>query len=278
MREQVDISKYSDSELDIVNCLINGRNETNIKSAKNYFEKGLSKSKEIFKTSQIAHSLYLECLLEFADIEYDIQKRTTLWGKLFKKLIDFLNQYPDNEEIVEHCSDIIVSYIQEPFISKDFQLLKKGLSILKGKIDSLIVNKGISNSAQLLVKKAAILRHFSSYQVTPEAQKLMLEQALRCVEKSISISDQTWYSFLELGNCYWKSSDFEKNLKSFNEKILQAEDAFLQSQDLKYTIQNTLAIVAYIRTPIRQHRFFQHSNFTKELKRTGGDFCKTLTS
>lgn len=242
MREQTDISKYSESELDIVNCLINGRNETESKKAKEYFEKGLSKSKEILKTSKIGHSLYLECLSEQSIIEYDIKKRTVLWEKLYKKTLDFLNQYSENEDTVEHCSDIIISYIHEPFIAKDYQLLKKGLSVIKGKLDSLITFKGIVNSSSLLVKKSAILRNFSSFQATPEAQRLMLEQAIRCVEKSIYTSGQTWFSFLELGHCQYKLSDFEKSLKSFNEKIAQAESAYLQSQNLLCTIQNTLAL------------------------------------
>ncbi len=242
MREQIDISNYSESELDIVNCLINARNEADTKLAKNYLELGMSKSKESFNTSKIAHALYLECLLELSTIEYDIKKRAILWDKLFKKTIDFINQYSENEETVVHCSDIIVSYIHEPFISKDFHLLKKGLSIIKSKLDALISLKGINNSSSLLVKKAAILRNFSSFQPTQEAQKSMLEQAIRCVEKSLSGSDHTWFSLLELGHCHLKSSNFEKTLKSFNEKISQAENAYLQSQDLLCTIQNTLAL------------------------------------
>jgi hypothetical protein len=242
MREQTDISQYSESELDIVNNLINGRNDTNINSAKKHFDKALAQSKGIFKTSKIGHSLYLESLSELADIEYDIQKRAFLWDKLFKKLLDFLNQFSNNEEIVLHCADIIIAYVQEPFIGKDFHLLKSALGILKGKVDSLIDKRGISSSSELLVKKAAILRNFSKYQTTSEAQKLMVQQALRCVEKSISISPDPWYSYLELGNCQWRYSDFEKRIQGFNERISLAENAYLQSQDLKYTIHNTLAL------------------------------------
>ena len=242
MREQITISNFSASELDVVNHLINGRNEKNIKLSKKHFENGLAKSKEIFSTSDFASSLYLECLTELVDNEYDIQKRAALWSQILKKVLDFLNQYPKNEENLEHCCDTIISYIQEPFINIDFQSLKKILSILKGKLDSLINYKGIENCSKLLVKKAAILRNFSSHQATPESQKSMLEQALRCVEKSILISGDKWYSYLELGNCYLKYSNYEKNQKTFNKKISDAENAYLKSQDLEYTIHNTLAL------------------------------------
>lgn len=245
MREQSDILQYSESELDIGNNLINGRNDTNVNSAKRYFEKALIQSKDIFKTSKIGHSLYLESLSELADIEYDIQKRAHLWDKLFKKVLNFLNQHSDNEETILHCADIIIDYIKEPFVGKDFQLLKNGLSILKGKVDSLIIKRGITNSAELLIKKSAILRHSSKYQTTPEKQKLMAEQALRCIEKAISISSDTWHSYLELGNCQWRYSDFEKKLQFFNERISHAESAFLQSQGLKCTIHNTLTLCRF---------------------------------
>lgn len=281
MTEQIDISHYTESELDIVNNLINGRNDTNINSAKKYFDKALAQSKEIFKTSKIGHSLYLESLSELADIEYDIQKRASLWGKLFKKILDFLNQYPDNEETVLHCADIIIAYIQEPFVGKDFQLLKNGLGILKGKVDTLIAKKGINNSPELLIKKSAILRNFSKYQTTSESQKLMIEQALRCVEKAIYISSDTWYSYLELGNCHWRYSDFEKNIQLFNERIALAENAYMQSQDLKYTIHNTLALCrlyketfqtapflyafkTYERIEYNRRRFLQNSYYLAE--------------
>lgn len=242
MRKEDDRLEYSDDELDVVNHLINGRNNNDIKSAKSSFEKAFNKSKSILSTSKIGRALYLESLSELADNEYEIKKRAALWNKLFSKAIDFLNLDPTNEETVIHCSDIIISFIKEPFISKDFHLIKKALSILKGKLDSIIKHKGISNSASILVTKASVLRNFSSYQTTPESQKSMLEEAFKCINKSISISDNTWYAFLELGNCYWRSSNFEKKLEDYNNKIMSAEAAYLQSQNIKLTIQNTLPL------------------------------------
>ena len=242
MRKEDNILQYTDDELDVVNHLINGRNDIDVKSAKISFEKALNKSKTILLNSKIGKALYLESLSELAEAEYDIRKRTALWNKLFVKAIDFLNLDSTNEETVIHCSDIIISFIKEPFITKEFHNIKNALGILKGKLDSLITHKGILNSSGILVKKATILRIFSSYQATPEAQKLMLEEAFRCINKSISISDNTWYAFLELGNCYWRSSNFEKNLENYNNKIMLAENAYIQSQNIQTTIQNTLPL------------------------------------
>lgn len=201
---------YTDCEAEIVDCLINGRNDINANHAKNYFDQALNKAKNIFSTSQIAHGLYLESLSELAAIEYDINKRTSLWLLLYNKTIDFLNLYPLNEDLVVLCANKIVSYIKEPFINKDFQSQNKALNILKGKLNSLITHKGVANSCQLLVSKAAVLRSHSYNQTTQESKKLMLEEAIRCVQKSLSISE-TWFGFLELGNCFWAVSNFEKN-------------------------------------------------------------------
>ena len=239
---QINISNYSESEIIIINCLINGRNEKDINIAKKYFNKASSKSEAIFKESNLAYSLYIESICELANIEYDYQKRIILWEKFIKTIIVLLNQYSENEDLILHCSDSFINYIQEQYVSKDIQLLKILFNILIGKIDNLIDFKKITNCSHLLVKKAAILRNFSNYQVTQLSRQKMLEQAHRCIDKSMSIDIPTWYSLLEKGKYFLYSSIFEKKIETYNEKILQAESLFIQSQDLKCTIHNTLAL------------------------------------
>src|SRR6185436_21145354 len=131
MRDFNDITKYSDDDLDIINYLINGRNEINTEKAKLFFERGLSKSKGNFKVSRISHSLYIECLIELACIENNIKKRTSIWNDIIKKIFDLLNEYSDNEDTVEYCTDAVIEYIRDPFVFKDFNLRKKILSVVK---------------------------------------------------------------------------------------------------------------------------------------------------
>lgn len=234
--------EYSEQESEIVDLIFNGRTELNIHVAKKYFEEAKKKSEYIFNNSEISYSLFLNALTELADIESNIQKRILLWQQLITKTIVFLNQYPTNEELLISGSDILSSYINEQFLNKDFALVKKALTILKSKIDQLISIKGLSNCPHLLIKKASSLRNYSRFQPTKELQIETLNQAKRCVEKSISIDDSRWYTYLELGNCFLKASHHETKLSSFNELIKKAEESFKNSQSLLPTVNNTLAL------------------------------------
>lgn len=235
-------SQYSESENEIVDFLIEGRGNVDVNSARTLFSTALSRSESIIGLSKIAHQLYLECLLELADLEYRLPERTVLWGKLVQKCSQFIEEFSEDEETVLHCSDIVILCIQEQFVEFETNVLRRALVRTREKLDSLIVVKGVSNSASLLSKKASILRHLRPFQVTSEAEKNILIQALKCVQKSVTVLDSEWYSHLELGNCYWELLDYEKNVKSFNEKIEMAEAAYLASLNLKITIQNTLTL------------------------------------
>jgi tetratricopeptide (TPR) repeat protein len=239
-------SAYTEIETEIINSLINGRNAFNAKIAKGYFDQALQKSRSIFKSSQIAHSLYLESLAELAGIEYEIRKRTDLWKQLFEKIIEFINLFPSNENLLLNCADNLISYIKEPFISKDPQSQKRALIILKSKIDGLITMNGLEVSGHVLVTKATVLRHLAFYESTPDAQKQIFDKAVRCVVKSLSLK-QTWFGFLELGNCYWGMSNFEKKLESYSDKLRLSEEAFKNSQDILHTVQNTLALCDFFK-------------------------------
>lgn len=237
-----DISRYSDSELDVVNCIINGRNDINVKNAINFFQDAFKKSKELTGSPEIFCSLQLESLFELATIEYDVKRRYLLWDRLLKTALLFLNKYPQHKEIVIHCTNIVISYIQEPFLYKEYLQIKHGLTVLIGKIDSLIKSKGVLNCAELLTAKSRVLRCLSNYQTNSELEKITNEKAIRCIEKSLDIDDTIWYSHLELGKCHWRSSVFEKQIGLYNKKISLAELAYKKSQEIETTIQNTLAL------------------------------------
>jgi len=260
MKAHSDISKYSESEQDIVNHLINGRNSTNISLAINYFKQALTKSKKILRTSKIGKSLYLESMVELANNEPDIKNRTSLWEELFEKIIIFLNDNNNTQDNLVHFTDLLTSYTQEAYIHKDYHTVKKGMIILKSKIDASIKYFGIENSTEVLIKKATILRNFSLYQPTIVSKKTMLNQALRCAEKAISNSKKNWYSYLELGRIYWLSSNYEKNIKLFNEKIILAEKNFKLSQNLKCTIENTLSLCQLYKQTFQTSPFLTEFN------------------
>jgi tetratricopeptide (TPR) repeat protein len=242
MYDQNTKASYSPEEEVVVDFLINGRNELNLRDAKKKFHHALNKANEILKTSNIGYSLYLSSLFELTNIEYQNKERKSLWDKLCHKVAVFLDIDPQNEVTVRHCSDILTSYIQEQYIDKDFAFIKKLFSRLIGKINDLIKNKGVASSSELFVTKASLLRHFSSMQATMESQKQMMDEAIRCIEKSLAINEDTWFSYVELGNCHWKMANFEKKLENFNDKISLAESAYVKSQSIYYSVHNILPL------------------------------------
>ncbi|AXG69632.1 hypothetical protein KORDIASMS9_01857 [Kordia sp. SMS9] len=274
MQNYLAVSELSDIELDIINNLINGRNENDSIRAKSYFRNSFTKSEGILKTSKISQSLYLESLSELAKVEYNAKERTLTWNLLLKKLRDFSNSSPKSENTIMICCDSIISYIQEPFIDKDNQLIRKTLTMLKGKIDSIIKDKGVLQSAELLIKKAAILRHFAYFQVTNDSKKIAIEQALRCVEKSISISDETWYAYNELGNCYRQFSNFAKKIFIYNERIGLAEESLKHSQHIEITVHNTIALCILYKETYQTAPFIEAFKTYEKIEKNRRRFLK----
>ena len=234
--------EYSELEAEIVNYLHLGRNEMISRGAKQHFLSALNLSKKNLKESSLTKAFYLKSLLELAQIETNLSKRENHWELLLKRIISFSNDEPENGELILHCSDLLISYKQESFIQENLYLQKKAFSMLKGQLDNLIKAQGLINSASYLLKKAAILRNFTSMQPSIEAQRSMAEQAFRCAEKGLSVEDLTWYGYLELANCYWHLSNFEKDLLAFNKRITQAENFCHKSKDIKLTAHNSLTL------------------------------------
>lgn len=183
-------------------------------------------------------------------------RRHELWRECFKRCIQAIKNNND-PSIVELLASKVVDYVQDGHVTVMNSDANHLLSLVKKYIDTCFTGLPAEEQSLLLVRKSALLRNMSQFQATRLAEKGMSEESLRCAEKAVHVSPESWGAHLEQALSFWHLAQFERNHEHYNFRLEAAEDSFWDSITLRPTVYNLFSMARFFRLTYQAAPFLE---------------------
>ncbi len=208
----------------LLDILQSAHNTLNPVAALSLYEKVRQETRDNKKTLH----LYAQATRELAYLSTNKARRAVLWKETYTKLLkasEDINLY-----FLEQAAITLKDMIQDEFNGLDVSFLRRELTNLFKQLSCRISesDKIPEIKSRLLARRSSLLRLRSErFDIAPYQKRRTLEEALRCAEKAVSISETTGAQF-ELALCIWGNAMSAKSDKEY-QIILERVESLLSS-------------------------------------------------
>ncbi len=167
---------------------------------------------------------YAQATKELAYLSNSKPKRAALWKDAYGRLLKASER--TDPRFVEDAAIILKAMMQDEFSGLDVSFLRRELKLLFERLSCQISGTKIvlEVKARLLARRSSLLRLRSQYfDIAPYQKKRTLEEALRCAQKAVDLSETAGCQF-ELALCVWGSAMSAKSDEEYRQTLERAEN------------------------------------------------------
>jgi hypothetical protein len=210
---------------DAFSALAAARNERDRSSARRYFEAAIAAAEAWRQEANGGYEADIfraRVLTEYAEEESSPAARLHLYRRSLT-LVETTWKANELGRVAEAHSLVSIDLFQDPVVAIDSRSKQNYLRRSREMLDRAIrLSTEPKEAAQLLTRKAAILRHQAQLELTPDSMRKRTDEAVACALKAAS-SGQFPAAYLELGLSEWARARFEKSDDKYVEWLRNAE-------------------------------------------------------
>ena len=222
-----------------------------------YLENAKTLCRKIIKGGEsTGYAMMAEINSELAEEINIPSERSNYWRDCLSACLSGLEKY-NTSTYADLLAKKTVDYIQDPYVFILKADANNIISNAKEKIDYFVNKLPKKESAHLLARKSALLRHKINYCDTRIQQERTSQEALRCAQKSVDEDQDSWGAYLELALSLWNIAQFEKGEEKYHILLSSAEEYFWESITIEPTVYGLLGLCKFYRNTYQTTPFIE---------------------